>query len=268
MSQTASTDKFLLLVPQSVDEIEPNGTLVATTDLPYYGYSTNSSFNGLNQIYTFLYHPVNEPNAVFRLVYSVLGAGQTLNSAGIDFSLFPSSLKLEIAVANWTFNSSSDSLRINLQLNISPNVTNITQSDNGNITTFVLSSANLTITMNLLNRCVINGVTNSPVNLTFDTSTLLLYMTFPPFESLLYDPDFSVVLNGGSGASTSGSSQGTIAGDGGTGTDLLPLISLAVLVVVPLAAVVGGVAAVTYCSVRHMRARAMASRASSHGVNF
>ena len=266
MSQT-SADKFLLLVPQSVDEIEPNGTLVATTDLPYYGYSTNSSFDGLNQIYTFLYHPVNEPNAVFRLVYSVFGAGQSLNSAGIDFSLFPSSLKLEIAVANWTFNSSADSLRINLQLNISPNVTNITQSNNGNITTFILSSTNLTIAMNLLNRCVINGVTNAPVNLTFDTSTLLLSMTFPPFESMLYDPDFSVVLNGGSG-STSGSSQGTISGDGGTGTSLLPLISLAVLGVIPLAAVVGVVAAVTYCSVRNVRARAMAKRASSQGVNF
>lgn len=247
-----------------MDEISPtSGTLVASTELPYYGYSTNSTFDGLNQVYNFLYHPVNQPSVVFRLIYSVLGAGQTLNSAGIDFSLFPSALKLEIEVQNWSFLFPNDSLCINLQLNLSPNITAFHSSNNGNITTFVLTCGNaMIVMMNMLNLCELNNVTTAPVDFTLDPSTLLLSMTFPPFQSLLYDPDFSVLLTG------SGGSSSTSQGDGGGGSNLLPLVALAALAVVPVVALAAGAAILAYLVIRrYQQTRALANSSSSQ-VNF
>jgi len=191
-------------------------------------------------------------------MYSLWNREQSLHSAGINFTVQPSSIKLEIQLNHWNFTQPSNTLRLHLQLSTQPAVTSIQSTLTiANITTFAMNSGNTVLTtINLLNNCVVDNSSFLPVTfaITNGTGSIVdLVLNLPHFEStLVYDPDFSVVL-GGSGAS----------GDGG-GSDNLNLLALLSILVIPL--VMFGFAAAAFIVYVLVRRRRQESDAGN--VNF
>ncbi|MBX8643925.1 MAG: hypothetical protein KIY12_04280 [Thermoplasmata archaeon] len=154
-----------------------------------------------------------------------------MNSSGVSFDTKPSDLKFEMALSGWPFAQPSDTLRLHLLLNVTPNVTSLLQnnSTNNNITTFTLLSSNetMTTTIRMIGSGTVDGV-NTPVSFSLaqnqsDPGLLVLVLEIPHFNSSFqYDPDFSVLLP---------SQQQE---DSSSTTDLLPLLSLIALILIPV----------------------------------
>jgi len=157
--------------------------------------------------------------------YSIWNVEQQLNSAGANFTVQQSAIKLEIQLNHWNFSQASNSLRLHLNLATQPAVTSTQSlpSGNSNITTFILNSGNsLFTTVNLINYCVVDNSSFVPVTFSINNtgSVIDLIVHLPHFEaSLIYDPDFSVVLGG--------------SGNGGSSRNL-NLLALLSLLVIPL----------------------------------
>jgi len=129
-----------------------------------------------------------------------------------------------VTLSNWSFAHPANTLALRLQLALLPVVTQEEASAQGsNITTFILTSGNtMTTTIELLGFCIVDTTTIAPINMQLSetgvSGLLDLVLQFPHFkENILYDPDFSVILNTG----------------GGDGQDQLLLLSLLALLVIP-----------------------------------
>jgi hypothetical protein len=135
-----------------------------------------------------------------------------------------------MALSGWPFAQPSNTLRLHLVLNVTPNVTSLLQnSTDNNITTFRLLSSNETMitTIRMIGYGTADGV-NIPISFSLeqnqtDPTLLALVLEIPHFNSSFqYDPDFSVIL----------SSQQQE--DSSSATDLLPLLSLLALIFIPV----------------------------------
>jgi len=184
--------------------------------------------------------------------YSLFAVGQTLSSSGIFFDTKPSDLKFEMALSGWPFAQPSNTLRLHLVLNVTPNVISILQnnnSTNNNITTFTLLSSNetMTTTIRMLGYGTADGI-DVPISFSLaqtqtDPGLLSLVLEIPHFNSSFqYDPDFSIIL------SSSQQQQNSSA------TDLLPLLSLVALIFIPvtLVAIVVLVALLVWARRQHL----------------
>ena len=138
------------------------------------------------------------------------------------------------------------------QIQIQPKVISSQQIDFGNWTTFVFDSGFNRTFVRILHYAVVDGG-NTPITFTLtetdNTANFTIYtltLNFPLFTtSLLYDPDFSVTLQGSSSLSSS-------SGDGGSGGSLLPLLALIALVI-PIAFVLICVAILVFLFVKSVR---------------
>jgi len=159
--------------------------------------------------------------------------GQTLNSSRVSFDTKPSDLKFEMALSGWPFAQPSNTLRLHLVLNVTPNVTSLLQnnSTNNNITTFTLLSSNgtMTTTIRMIGFGTVDGV-DTPISFSLaqnqtDPGLLALVLEIPHFNSSFqYDPDFSVILP----------NQQQQQQETSSATNLLPLLSLIALLVFPV----------------------------------
>lgn len=189
------------------------------------------------------------------MTYILFATQQDLSSAGINFTTHAGSLKFEIALSNWSFSRPTNTLGLHLLISLLPAYTSIQETNTNDTTTFVLSAANVaTATINLIRSCVVDNSTTERVSFSLNnTSTaglLDLVILFPNFaKSIVYDPDFSVTLDVG----------GTNVGDGSS--NLLPLLSLLVLLLVPAVMVLIGAIALGVLVSRKHRHQSRINRA-------
>ena len=132
-----------------------------------------------------------------------------------------------------SFAQPSNTLRLHLVLNVTPNVTSLLQnnSTNNNITTFTLLSSNgtMTTTIRMIGFGTVDGV-DTPISFSLaqnqtDPGLLALVLEIPHFNSSFqYDPDFSVILP----------NQQQQQQETSSATNLLPLLSLIALLVFPV----------------------------------
>ena len=161
-------------------------------------------------------------------------------------------VKLEYLLtgSGWTSGIPGGTIRMISQIQIQPKVISAQQIDFGNWTTFVFDSGFNRTFVRILHYAVVDGG-NTPITFTLtetdNTANFTIYtltLIFPLFTtSLLYDPDFSVTLQGSSLSSS---------GDGGSGGSLLPLLALIALVI-PIAFVLICVAILVFLFVKSVR---------------
>ena len=180
--------------------------------------------------------------------YSIWNVEQELSSAGINFTVAQSAIKLEIQLNRWNFSQPSNTLDLHLHLTTQPNVTSILPNSqlNASITSYTLFSANaLLTTINFINNCVVDNTSFVPVSFSINNTGPYVHLVvhLPHFsDSLLYDPDFSEIL-------------GSSGGDGGSSNNLqlLALLSLLVIPFVLVGVTVVGVAIYVLVKRHHRR---------------
>jgi len=153
----------------------------------------------------------------------------------VTFTVGENSLKFTLTIDDWNWKSTSNSLVVDLSFASDPAIsqTNSTSTVNGfQILTLVVNTMSTQITATLQEFAVLDGVTQA-IKVTVaqaDSGTQAFEFEFPYFaSSLVYDPDFGVLLQNNAG--------NTGDGDGGSHTALIAglaggLGGLALLVVV------------------------------------
>jgi len=199
-----------------------------------------------------------------EISYTLFGEATTIDTAGISYPVSANDLKLDLALVGpgWTSHISAGVLHFNNIVTVQPPVTLMTNISNENLTTYILQSGNIqTTTIRIQHFAVVDGV-NTPITFSFtrinasslvsnnnnytnpNTTYFTLSLVFPAFtESLFYDPDFSIVLEG---------SQ-SFSGDGGS--NLLPLLALLALLI-PIAFFIFGMIVLVFVVVRRRKMRA------------
>lgn len=170
--------------------------------------------------------------------YALYETGQTVSSAGVTFQTEDSSLKMSLKVTEWVCKAPSNTLNVVLFLNTTPAATPpiggpTPDTENPNIDMFVLDAGAMNTTIRLLKFAEVDG-SNVNISFVFGQDNLLV-LTFPcPSTSIVYDPDFSVLLTGGGDGGGDGGSNGS-NGDGSSSSVNLTWLALIALVVIPIA---------------------------------
>ena len=185
---------------------------------------------------------------------------QAFESAGVNFTAQPSSLKMSITLNGWNFSSSNNHLVALFSLGSTPPppiTSMITSSSSDTETVTLLSSETLT-TIRLLKYATVDGIDDVSVGITPSNDNALgtaqLSLQFPHFGStLLYDPDFSVLVSPNEGG---GDGQPNLLG-------LIALVAVPVTIVVAICTVLVVVAAAFL--MRRQRRRRINAR---HNIHF
>jgi hypothetical protein len=196
----------------------------------------------------------SQANVTFSFDQYVAVADVT--AGGVNFTLTPAMAKLTVAIAGWPWNATADpNTKMELRVNVGPEWTtssSAADTPQANMTTHTLAGQDdgqVTTTVRALSVVELDGEVVPISQFVDDAARQLVFVVPRPFAStLVYDPDFSVVLD---------------VTKGGGDDDNLALIigvsvAIPVAVVIVLAVIVGAVV------VAYMRRNA----AALGGVNF
>jgi len=247
------------IFPASLEEITPLGAVVQGLQFQQYtGWATKSSVTNNSQQFQFSRLFPSIPTQV-RFTYSLYTASGQVDFAGASFLEAPSTLKLAIQIYNWPFANKSNSLAFSINLPADPPLFSALHLGSASAFTnlFQLNSTNgtLVVQFQLIDNVLLDNAT-FPIK-SFSVTPTNVTFVFPSFSSMLvYDPDFTVTLNGVGGS-----------GDGsGGGSSLLPLFALLALLVIPLIAIV--IAVVIFLTLYLRKKRLRGKMSSESSINF
>jgi len=218
-----------LFQPLFIEERDGAGSLISNVSFPLSGYNVSNSVDGMGTQFFNFSISLNQTTVGFE--YGLFETEQQMQSAGVEYQIPSSSLKFTLTISGWKCSSPLHSLFVYFSLDTTPAISNTTlQSDpsNSNLVDLVLNSnEQMTTTVRLLKYGVVDGM-NTPITFSYDGNLIL---QFPCFNNLLiYDPDFSVILE-----------VNEPGREGGSGSSLPVLAIVLPVVLVPLALLLVGI---------------------------
>lgn len=234
-------DIFIRFEYASVTELRPDGSVVRAVNL------TESDWiifqpripSGQKKKLFFYANLDKEINGSGRVLLDFAGYRNETNItfAGATYTLRPQSVKWNMRIEGWKFESTANSLQADLSLFAPTNNPILAALSNETIDlqSFIFETPSTTIVVDMPTRVIVDNETIQSIPAPQLIGFSFIRVIIPWFnQSVSYDPSASLLL-GGSG-SDGGDGGGLIDGDGNGGDDTTVMIVL-IAVLVPLAVV-------------------------------
>ncbi|KAL6045559.1 hypothetical protein QOT17_022715 [Balamuthia mandrillaris] len=223
----------LFLRFRDMQEVAVNGSVVATQVLSIEGWNRTlvSSSDPLHLIFW-----QRLGNGALVELSCLFHSKETEYSfAGVDFTVAPNVAKWTLHIQDWPFKSEHNDLRFAMKLFSNPPILRSSADVGSNLnctpaaeedamSCLALESSAITTTIQLFKQAFLDDSYYVPITYELDRTYTELQFTFPSFQSLLYDPDFSVLLTGSSDGDGDEDGQDGVTdgsdGDNGDGEEM------------------------------------------------
>jgi len=231
---------MILIDCGTIKEITSSGGVAQSYNLSALAWLVSEAYASDSYTRNFQFWATDGSSAYILLQETLYGASSTITSGDVTFDIGDNALKFALTINNWNWQGSSNTLELDLSFTTSEpaqSSSSSAQTVNGfQILTVIVDTAHTQVTANLQEFAVVDSVTTA-IQVTADSSSQAFQFQFPHFaSSLVYDPDFGVLLqNNGNGGGDGGGGSNTplIAGlAGGLGGLALLVVIVTILLAV------------------------------------
>jgi len=177
--------------------------LIATVTFPskaYYSYHDVSDHGDVLQYY--FSRDLGLTQVYFE--YSLYTLPTKLSFAGVDFDIAADVTKFTLSVKNWPWISPHNTLKVYFSVETNPATVTVSSkklAPHITAVTYSTTSSDFSAQIELIDRAIVdNFATSQGVNFSFPSNTELV-VDLPHFkESIIYDPNLSILVSNGDGS--------------------------------------------------------------------